>query len=598
MSIARLKKVTLFGLAGEKRELLEALQELGCLHLIPLSPAPTEVDSAALPDARDARKALRFLTDVPDPRRQVRRDPAFDVQAFVREVLELKQTLRDLEDRRDFLRARIAAVEPWGDLDFAPLEALAGHRLWFYRLPLGKARALEDLAAPWAIVRRDHRFAYVVVIAQEEPPAGLLPVPRTHTGASPLRALRAELDDAEVELEEVAARRHALTRFIYLLSANIAEAENQSALAAAERQTLDDAALVAVQGWAPEDSLEAIRSLSLDRHLACLIEDPRPDESPPTLIEQTDTMAAGADLSVFYQVPSYRSWDPSLLLFASFSVFFAMILADAGYGLLLLAALLLFWRRLGRTASGRSYRLLGLSLTGSAIAYGMLIGSYFGMPPGDGSLLARLNVLRVDDFETMMTVSIFVGALHIVLANGMTAWVNRGRRIAFASLGWIAGIIGGLLVWKAAPGSAPGTFGYGLIALGLGAVLFFNSERPVVRVTDHLWRFADGLKGVLGAMGAFGDVLSYMRLFALGLAGASLAQTFNALAADVHTALPGLGVLLAVLILAVGHVLNLGLSVMSGVVHGLRLNFIEFYKWGLPEEGTAFRRFARKEVQP
>jgi V/A-type H+-transporting ATPase subunit I len=66
----------------------------------------------------------------------------------------------------------------------------------------------------------------------------------------------------------------------------------------------------------------------------------------------------------------------------------------------------------------------------------------------------------------------------------------------------------------------------------------------------------------------------------------------------VHTALPGLGVLLAVLILAVGHVLNLGLSVMSGVVHGLRLNFIEFYKWGLPVEGTAFRRFARKEVQP
>ena len=598
MSIASLEKVTLFGLAGEKLELLQALQGLGCLHLIPLRPTPTEVDGAALPDARDARKALRFLTDVTDPRRQVRRDPAFDVQAFVTEVMELKQRLRDLEDRRDFLRARIAAVEPWGDLDFPPLEALAGQRLWFYRLPLGKLPALEDLAWPWAIVRRDHRFAYVVVIAEEEPPAGLLPVQRTHTGAVPLCGLRAELDDAEVELEEVAARRQALTRFIYLLSANIAEAENQWDLAAAERQTMDDAELVAVQGWAPEDSLEAIRDLAQDRHLACLVEAPLPDENPPTLIEQTDNMAAGADLSVFYQVPSYRSWDPSLLLFASFSVFFAMILADAGYGLLLFAMLLFFWRRLGRTASGKSYRLLGLSLTGSAIGYGMLIGSYFGMAPGDGSLLARLNVLRVGDFDTMMTVSIVIGALHIVLANGMTAWANRGRRVAVASLGWIAAILGGLLVWKAVPGSAFGSVGYGLIGLGLAAVLFFNSDRPVLRGTDHLWRFVDGLKGVLGAMGAFGDVLSYMRLFALGLASASLAQTFNALAADVHAALPGLGVLLAVLILAVGHVLNLGLSVMSGVVHGLRLNFIEFYKWGLPEEGTAFRKFAKKEVQP
>ncbi|NJO38954.1 MAG: V-type ATP synthase subunit I [Rhizobiales bacterium] len=423
-------------------------------------------------------------------------------------------------------------------------------------------------------------------------------MPRTHTGALPPRELRAELDNAEVELEELAARRHALTRFIYLLSANIAEAENLWALAVAERQTMDDTALVAVQGWAPEDSVEAIRNLSHGRCIACLIEDPRPDEDPPTLIQQTDDMSAGADLATFYQVPGYRSWDPSVLLFASFSTFFAMILADAGYGLLLLATVVLFWRRMGSTASGRSYRLLSLSLAGCSIAYGIVVGSYFGMPPSEGSLPAALNVLHVDDFETMMSVSIFIGALHIVLANAMAALANRGRRVAFASLGWIAAIVGGLLVWKATPGSTAGSLGYGLIALGLGAVLLFSSERPVLRATDHLWRFADGLKGVLGVMGAFGDVLSYMRLFALGLAGASLAQTFNALAAEVHTALPGMGVLLAILILSVGHVLNLGLSIMSGVVHGLRLNFIEFYKWGLPEEGAVFRKFARKEVQP
>jgi V/A-type H+-transporting ATPase subunit I len=89
-----------------------------------------------------------------------------------------------------------------------------------------------------------------------------------------------------------------------------------------------------------------------------------------------------------------------------------------------------------------------------------------------------------------------------------------------------------------------------------------------------------------------------MRLFALGLASASLAGTFNGLASSVHNELPGLGLLAAILILVIGHGLNLGLSLMSGVVHGLRLNFIEFYKWGLPEEGTPFRKFARKEVQP
>ncbi|NJO38953.1 MAG: hypothetical protein HC871_16830, partial [Rhizobiales bacterium] len=145
---------------------------------------PDDFDGAALPDAREARKALRFLTDVADPRRQVRRDPAFDVQAFVHEVLELKQALRDVEDRRDFLKARIAAVEPWSDLDFPPLEALAGYRLWFYRLPLGDARALEGIGVPWAIVRRDHRFAYVIVISQEEPP-GFSPARAAHPHRCP-----------------------------------------------------------------------------------------------------------------------------------------------------------------------------------------------------------------------------------------------------------------------------------------------------------------------------------------------------------------------------------------------------------------------------
>jgi V/A-type H+-transporting ATPase subunit I len=108
----------------------------------------------------------------------------------------------------------------------------------------------------------------------------------------------------------------------------------------------------------------------------------------------------------------------------------------------------------------------------------------------------------------------------------------------------------------------------------------------------------DGLKALTGVMGMFGDVLSYMRLFALGLASASLALTFNGLAMQIKDEVPGLGLLLAILVLLLGHVINLGLSIMSGVVHGLRLNFIEFYKWGMPGEGRAFQKFARKEVQP
>ena len=93
---------------------------------------------------------------------------------------------------------------------------------------------------------------------------------------------------------------------------------------------------------------------------------------------------------------------------------------------------------------------------------------------------------------------------------------------------------------------------------------------------------------------AFGDVLSYLRLFALGLASASLAIAFNGMAADTREAVPGVGLLAALIILVIGHSLNLLLAVASGVIHGLRLNVIEFFNWGLPEEGPLFRPFKKK----
>jgi len=334
------------------------------------------------------------------------------------------------------------------------------------------------------------------------------------------------------------------------------------------------------------------------RQLAMLVEEPGSDDDPPTLLEETPEMESGRDLAMFYQVPCYGSWDPSLMLVISFSIFFAMILSDAGYAAVLLAGLLVFWHRLGKTAKTRSYRLLGLSICGASILWGILVGSYFGVEPPADSLPGRVHLLDLNDFDTMMSISIFVGIAHLIIANAMSAYVMRRRPVALASIGWIVTLLGGVLLWRAGAGTDLRQAGYFLLGGGLLLSFLFTSERAVRRPADWLWRGVDGLKALTGALGMFGDVLSYMRLFALGLAAASLALTFNNLAADLMEAVPGLGLFLAILVLIVGHVLNLGLSIMSGVVHSLRLNFIEFYKWGLPAEGTAFRKFARKEVQP
>ncbi|CAD0183438.1 hypothetical protein RUESEDTHA_00307 [Ruegeria sp. THAF57] len=597
MSVARLKKLSLVGPAAQKGDTLEALQALGCMHVLPLAPPPAEPEKISERGARNAYKALRFLTDVPEPRRQIQRDPAFEMDQLVRDVLDLMQRIRDMTDRRDFLADRIAQVRPWGDLDFPPTDVLAGNRLWFYQLPLKHRDALSGINLPWAILQEDHRYIYAVLIAPDDPGDDILPVPRTHTGSLPIHELEAQLEEAEIAIEALEAERVAQTRYLTLMRRNLSSAESAAELAHATQKVRDAEAMFALQGWVPEDRIEAVLDMAKSKDAAVLIEEPGPDDNPPTLLEQPEDRSAAVDLALFYQVPGYKDWDPSIIVAASFAFFFAMIVADAGYGAVILLGLLAFWKRMGKTPSERSWRRYGVIISGATIIYGVLVGSYFGASPAEGTVWAKLKILDLNNFGAMMMISIVVGVLHLVLANALAARAAWGQRRAVANLGWIGALIGGFILWLSYMKDGSMLPGSGVLAAGVLAIVLFSSERVVRKPIDWLWRLIDGLQSLAGAMGAFGDVLSYMRLFALGLASASLAITFNDLAVSVMQAMKGPGILFGLLILIVGHILNFALAMMSGVVHGLRLNYIEFFKWGLPDEGIVFRPFARKEVQ-
>lgn len=135
------------------------------------------------------------------------------------------------------------------------------------------------------------------------------------------------------------------------------------------------------------------------------------------------------------------------------------------------------------------------------------------------------------------------------------------------------------------------------MGVGFAGVMLFSSQRPVLTLNlkDHARRVMDGFVSLTSIPRAFGDVLSYLRLFALGLASAQLASTFNELTFKASGAV-GIGSLLAVGVIIFGHGLNFALAIMSGVVHGLRLNCIEFFGWSLPEEGYPFQPFCKKAV--
>ncbi len=600
MTIASLARVTVIGRADDKAALLEGLQALGCMHVTPMDGGSRTYGADVAPMGgtaiSNARKALQFLNNAPYRRRQKTKDDDFAFYETVDQALALKTRLRVTADRRDFLEARVVDVEPWGEIDFSADGAPAGQYLWFYELPLGEREALETIDLPWTIVGKTHRVAYVVVISAQEPPANLLPVPRVHVGATPLAALRHELRETEIEYDDLVAERIALTRYIDLITSNLNAAEDAAALADVSNAAMEQGGLAALQGWVPRDQLAEVERFAAAEGLAFTAEAPTPGDEPPTLLRQPETRRAAVDLSLFYQVPNYRSWDPTLLILIFFPVFFAMILADAGYGLLMAVGLGGFWRRLGRTPAGRAYRRLGAWITAATILYGMLVGSYFGAgPPADGTL-ARFHLLAVNDFDSMMALSIGIGVMHVALANLMAAWAEIRAPDVLSKVGWVLMVAGTYALYLTGGASPAKAWLIAVMVAGALLVLLFSSKQRGVGVGGQARRLFDGVSALTGIMTAFGDVLSYMRLFALGLASASLAITFNQLATDAREAMPGLGVLAAVLILLLGHALNLALGIISGVVHGLRLNYIEFFKWGFDGEGTAFRAFAKKRV--
>jgi V/A-type H+-transporting ATPase subunit I len=597
MSIVPLVKVTLYGPAADKDAVLDGLQGLGCLHLNDLHRGTAEAVDPT-PRRSDAREALQYLHDSPVRRRALRHGEKVDYEAVVREVIEARDRSRALAEEREQLHRWITDLEPWGDFELPEWAQEGDLRFWFYIVPLYQMERMTAVDLPWRVVARDHRFAYVVVIASDQP--GGMPVPPLPLEPRSLSKLRQRLEQVERDLEELDYRRIGLTLYTNGLRDSLDEADDRAARQQAARLVLAEEGFFAVQGWAPEAHAAGLRQFAADHGLAVTIESPGPQDKPPTLLANPPALRGGEDLISFYMTPAYRMWDPSKVVLFAFALFFAMILADAGYGVLLGIILWAMWKRLGATASGRGLRSVMLTLIIFSIVYGILLGSYFGVEPSAGSWLGKLHILHANDQALMMWLSIGVGAVHLAAANLVTAWRRRHGLHALSALGWAAIILGGLGVGLGksfAALTALTTLGWGGLVLGGLLVLLFHSERPFSLVPKQLFgRLVDGSKGLLELSKAFGDVLSYLRLFALGLAAVKLAEVFNHMAATSFEA-KGVGVLLGVLILLVGHTINLAMGIMGGVVHSLRLNLIEFFNWSLPEEGQRFEALTKKAKQ-
>jgi V/A-type H+-transporting ATPase subunit I len=587
--IAAVEPLYLLGSSTGGPAALRALQDLGCLHL-ELPPAT--------PAQAEARRALAFLRAAPLQRHAAGDDEPCDIDGVLHRAGAIETRLQAIDEARRALARRLQLLQPWGEHRLDPDLPALGLRLWFYEVPEHRLAEIPAGLTAWQVVGRDHRSCHVAVLHADEPRG--MPVPRVHTGSRPRAELRAADDALAAEADDLQAERCLLTRWLPRITQGLAQ--RADAQARAQASALADAAAAGVPGdaadaavwvlpaWAPTAARPTLDGLARQQGLVIARRRPLPDDSAPTLLVNTGAARHGQRLLGLYTVPAADGRDPSAWLWGSFVLFFGMVLGDLGYGLAL-AIGLLAWQP--RSAARRDLREMFLWLAASGMLFGAATGTMFGRatpPPLD-----RLVLVDGADVEGMMALALLVGVGHVMLGALLAAARLRGPARAGAC-GWVL-VVGGtaLAAWgsgaAASSSAAPLAAGAWSLA-GLGAVLALGSALA----GGQGWQRIGGLlEAVMRAPAALGDVLSYLRLFALAYAGAALASAFNALAGTVAD-WPGFGALLAALLLVFGHGLNLLLSIVGGFVHGLRLNFIEFFRWAAIDEGRPFRPFQKTDA--
>jgi len=584
--IVQMKKITFLGLADEKEKFVKRLQEVGITHVdIPkdcLLPADT------VRELQKVNEIRKFLSRIAEKGQQQTKDSQQDYTAICvrREALGQKETR--LQTEISALRKEQAVLEPWGDFNPEDIQMLRskGLSIHFYRVPrrIFSGLPLNDMA--YQITRETESEVCLALLTFQTPE---LEISEEKVPLRSLSRIGQEIRDKEEELRKIAAEYRELSAQTDVL----ARAEDTLTDTYEYRKVLLNT-LSELEGkifvmtcWSPASEDELLRMIGPGFTVSHFGDDPEPGDRVPVLLKNSGKTDSGEDLVKVYSFPNYGDFDPSGFVLYWFALFYGMIIGDAGYGAVLLAlTIYLHIKVKSRSPLWIRLRRLNYMLSLSVIFFGVITVSYFGIAVPEESPLNKCMLMNFGTKEGQnfaMLVAVMMGMVHISLALAIKVYRSKD----LPSLGWIVVIWSGYAVLTTNMEGQMNPTAKWILIGGLGIIILFSSSHrnPIIRVLI-------GLNASLGIIQLFADILSYMRLFALGLATMYMCQTFNLLANMAYQLFPPyIGFLPAVAVLIVGHSINIVLGIMGGVVHGLRLNFLEWYRWCFEGDGLPFKPF-------
>ena len=590
--ITKMKKLTFLVYHKEYEEFLNSLRELGVVHIVEKQQGAadnTELQEnirlfnrlAATLKLLQNQKHEKNAVIATEGGTATRGMQVLDeVDALQTEHGKLSQQLQSYAKEKEVL-------EVWGNFEPTGIQKLkdAGYIIGFYSCSEGNYKEEWETEYNAMIVNRISSKVFFVTVTKAGQEVDL-DVEQAKLPAYSLSRLEALYDTTEQAIEGNEKKLVALSETdIPSLKAALKELQSQiefSKVVLSSEQTAGDK-LMLIEGWAPAYSKVEIEVYLNDAHVYYEITDPMPGDNVPIRLNNKGFFAWFEPICKLYMLPKYNELDLTPFFAPFFMVFFGLCLGDSGYGLFLFLGATAY-RLLAKkvTPSMKSIISLIQVLSASTFFCGLLTGTFFGanIYDLDWPIVQRLKHAVLMDNNDMFRLSLILGVIQILFGMVLKA-VNQtiqfGFKYAIATIGWIMLLVStavSALLSTSELLSMGGT-AYKVVLCISGAMIFlFNTpgKNIFMNIGLGLWDSYNMVTGLLG------DVLSYVRLFALGLSGGILAGVFNSLAVGMSPDNVIAGPIVMVLIFVIGHAINMFMNVLGAMVHPMRLTFVEFFK--------------------
>lgn len=592
--ITKMKKISFLVYHREYEAFLEDLRQLGVVHVVERqqgvsSDAGLQESMRVISREKAVLSALEPYADSPKA--------SCDAEGTVKAYDDLIAWKSQAEQKIQALEKSKNELSSWGDFKYENLERLkeAGYLVSFFSCaPKNYNPEWESIYHATVISADKQKVCFITVTPCGTPIE--IDADVCHLPSSSLSEITAQADALSKELAQTDARlRDIANAGVDALKESVKELSSSMDITKVRlsgKSAAEDKLLI-LDGWIPA-AMSAEVEKSLDkRGVFFTISEPTPEDDIPIQLSNNRFAKLFEPLTKLYMLPTYQELDLTLFFAPFFMLFFGLCLGDMGYGLLMIVALPVFtklFKLINPDFSKGLVVLFGIS----TMLCGLLSGTFFGFNIYDLNIgfVQKMKEFLFVDNSTMFTVSLCIGVVQILFGMGIKAvnlTIQCGFKYALSTLGWLLLLLTIIVaVLTGTDFSNPVV----MVLMGIAAVGIFllNSpgKNPLLNIGLGLWDSYNMATGLLG------DVLSYVRLFALGLSGGILANVFNSMATGMSPDIPVVGFLVTALIFIVGHALNIFMNILGAIVHPMRLTFVEFFKnSGYSGGGTEYRPFAK-----